>query len=94
MTDYLTVNGKRVAVEPIDRAALYPDERGRAARYRIKIGQRFYRVGYTAVIWQAMSVYRDAQGLEHATLMDEAGRLDKKTLSASVLLDRSQYRLI
>jgi hypothetical protein len=26
--------------------------------------------------------------------MDEAGRLDKKTLSASVLLDRSQYRLI
>ncbi len=94
MTDYLIVNGKRVAVEPIDRAALYADERGRVARYRIKIGQRFHRVGYTAVIWQAMSVYRDAQGLEHATLMDEAGRLDKKTLSASVLLDRSQYRLI
>ncbi len=94
MTDYLIVNGKRVAVEPLDRAALYPDERGLAARYRIKIGQRFHRVGYTAVIWQAMSVYCDAQGLEHATLMDEAGRLDKKTLSASVLLDRSQYRLI
>ena len=65
-----------------------------AADYQIKIGQRFHQVGYTAVIWQAMSVYRDAQGLEHATLMDEAGRLDKKTLSASVLLDRSQYRLI
>ncbi len=64
------------------------------AGYRIKIGQRFYRVGYTAVTWQAMSVYRDAQGLEHATLMDEAGRLDKKTLSASVLLNRLQYRLI
>ena len=94
MTDYLIVNGKRVAVEPMDRAALYPDERGRAARYRIKVGQRFYRDGYTAVIWQAMSVYSDAQGLEHATLMDEAGRLDKKTLSASVLLDRSRYRLI
>ncbi len=94
MTDYLIVNGKRVTVESLDRATLYPDERGRAARYRIKIGQRFHRVGYTAVIWQAMSVYRDAQGLEHATLMDEAGRLDKKTLSASVLLDRSQYRLI
>ncbi len=63
------------------------------AGYRIKIGQRFYRVGYTAVTWQAMSVYRDAQGIEHATLM-EAGRLGKRTLSASVLLDRSQYRLI
>ncbi len=94
MTDYLIVNGKRVSLEPVERAALYPDERGRAASYRIQIGQRFYRVGYTAVIWQAMSVYRDAQGLEHATLVDEAGRLDKKTLSASVLLDRSQYRLI
>ena len=94
MTDYLTVSGKRVAVEPIERAALYPDQRGQAARYRITIGQRFYRVGYTAVIWQAMSVYRDTQGLEHASLMDEAGRLDKKTLSASVLLDRSRYRLI
>ncbi len=94
MTDYLTVNGKRVAVEPIERAALYRDERGRAARYRIQIGQRFYRVGYTAVTWQALSVYRDAQGLEHVTLMDEAGCRDKKTLSASVLLDRSRYRLI
>ncbi len=61
---------------------------------KIKIGQRFHRVGCTSAIWQAMSVYRDAQGLEHVTLMDEAGCLDKKTLSASVLLDRSQYRLI
>ncbi len=65
-----------------------------AADYRIKVGQRFYRVGYTAVTWQAMSVYRAAQGHEHATLVDEAGCRDKKTLSASVLLDRSQYRLI
>ncbi len=65
-----------------------------AADYRIKIGQQFHQVGYTSPIWQAMSVYRDAQGLEHATLMDEAGRLGKRTLSASVLLDRSQYQLI
>ncbi len=72
----------------------FPTMPDRTTDYRIKIGQRFNRVGYTAVIWQAMSVYRDTQGLEHATLVDEAGRLDKKTLSASVLLDRSQYRLI
>jgi hypothetical protein len=94
MTDYFTVNGKLVAVELLDRPGLYPDEQDRATRYRIKIGQRFHRVGYTAVVWRAISIYRDAQGLEHATLMDEAGRLDEKTLSASVLLDRSQYRLI
>ncbi len=67
----------------------------RSPSYRIKIGQRFHQVGYyTAVTWQAMSVYRDAQGIEHATLMDEAGCLGKRTLSASVLLDRSQYQLI
>ncbi len=66
----------------------------RSPSYRIKIGQRFHQVGYyTAVTWQAMSVYRDAQGVEHAILM-EAGHLGKRTLSASVLLDRSQYRLI
>ncbi len=65
-----------------------------AADYRIKIGQRFHQVGNTSAVWRTMSVYRDAQGLEHATLMDEAGRLDKKTLSASVLLNRLQYRLI
>ncbi len=65
-----------------------------AADNRIKIGQRFFRVGYTAVTWQAMSVYRDAQGHEHAILVDEAGCLDKKTLSASVLLNRLHYRLI
>ena len=65
-----------------------------AVDYGVKIGQRFHQVSYTAVTWQAMSVYRDAHGHEHATLVDEAGRLDKKTLSASVLLDRSQYRLI
>ncbi len=60
----------------------------------VKIGQRFHQVDNTSAVWRAMSVYRDAQGLEHATLMDEAGRLGKRTLSASVLLDRSQYRLI
>ncbi len=75
---------------PTTRVGLDP-----AADYRIKIGQRFHQVGYyTSVTWQAMSVYRDAQGLDHATLVDEAGRYNKKTRSASVLLDRSQYRRI
>ncbi len=65
----------------------------RSPSYRIKIGQRFHQVGYTSPIWQAMSVYHDALGVEHAILM-EAGRLGKRTLSAAVLLDRSQYQLI
>ncbi len=93
MTGYLTVNGQTVPVETVERSGLYLDE-PRGQRFRIKIGQRFYRAGYTAVVWRATAIYRDTQGLEHVNLIDEAGRLDEKTLSASVLLDRSQYRQI
>ncbi|MCZ6861401.1 MAG: hypothetical protein O7I42_14190 [Alphaproteobacteria bacterium] len=93
MTGYLTVNGQAVPVEAVERSGVYADG-PRGQRYRIKVGQRFHRAGYTAVIWRATSIYFDALGLEHVNLVDEAGRLDVKTLSASVLLDRSHYRLI
>ncbi len=93
MTGYLTVNGQAVPVETVERRKLKGDG-PRGQRYRIQVGQRFHRAGYTGVVWRATSIYRDAQGLEYANLVDEAGRLDAKTLSASVLLDRSHYRLI
>jgi hypothetical protein len=93
MTSFLTINGQTVPVKTMERSGFYGDE-PRDKRYRIEIGQRFYRAGYTAVVWRATSIYRDTQGLEHVNLIDEAGRLDEKTLSASVLLDRTQYRLV
>ncbi len=93
MTSYLTVNGQTVPVETVESRKLNAGGL-RAQRYRIQIGQRFHRAGYTGVVWRATSIYRDAQGLEHVNLVDEAGRLDEKTLSASVLLDRTHYRLI
>ena len=93
MSGYLTLNGQTVPVEALERGGRYVNET-RGQRYRIKIGQRFHRAGYTAVVWRAISIYRDTQGLEHVNLVDEAGRLDEKTLSASVLLDRTHYRLI
>ena len=93
MTGFLTVNGQTVPVETVERSGLYVDE-PRGQRYRIKIGQRFHRAGYTAVVWRAITIYRDTQGLEHVNLVDESGRLDEKTLSASVLLDRTHYRQI
>ncbi len=93
MTGYLTEKGQEVPVETVERSELYIDE-PRGQRYRIKVGQRFHRAGYTAVVWRAISIYRDTQGLEHVNLVDETGRLDEKTLSASVLLDRTHYRLI
>ena len=63
-------------------------------QFRLKAGQRFHRTGFPAVIWRVVTVYHDHQGLEHATLEDEGRRLDEKTLSASALFDRSQYRLV
>ena len=93
MSSYLTVNGQTVPVEALERSGLYVNE-PRRQRYQIKIGQRFHRADYTAVVWRAISISRDTQGLEHVRLEDEAGRLDKKTLSASVLLDRMHYRRI
>jgi len=93
MPGYLTVNGQTVPVETRERSGLRADA-PLGQRYRIEIGQRFHRAGYTGVVWRATSIYFDALGLEHVNLVDEAGRLDEKTLSASVLLDRSQYRLI
>jgi hypothetical protein len=93
MTGYLTVNGQTVPVETVERSGLYGGE-PRGKRYRIEIGQRFHRAGYTGVVWRAIALYHDTQGLEHVNLVDEAGRLDSKTLSASVLLDRSHYRVI
>jgi hypothetical protein len=89
----MTVNGQPVPVETVERRKLKADG-PRLPRYRIQIGQRFHRAGYTGVVWRATSVYRDAQGLEHVNLVDEAGRLDRKTLSASALLDRKHYRMI
>ncbi len=93
MPGYLTVNGQTVPIEALERGGRYVNET-RGQRYRIKIGQRFHRAGYTAVVWRAISNYRDTQGLEHVILVDEAGRLDEKTLSASVLLDQMHYQRI
>ena len=93
MPGFLTVNGQPVPVETVERDGTNANE-PQDKRNRIKVGQRFHRAGYTGVVWQAISGYRDFQGLEHVNLIDETGRLDGKTLSASVLLDRSHYREI
>jgi hypothetical protein len=71
-----------------------PLQRRGGSRYRISVGQRFYRVGVQSIVWRVVAVYHDAQGLEHANLIDEARSLDGKTLAASVLLDRSRYRTV
>ena len=61
---------------------------------RLRVGQRYHRVELPSQVWTVVRVYRDAQGVEHATLVNELRPLDEKTLSAPVLQDRSHYRLI
>jgi len=65
-----------------------------AAAPRLEIGQRFHRVGLPSVVWRVARVYRDGQSVEHAILASNRRDLDNKTLSAVVLLDSRQYRLV
>lgn len=67
---------------------------GVSIRRGLQVGQRYHRVDLPTVVWSVVNVYRDVQGVEHATLAHEARRLEMKTLSAAALLDRSRYRLI
>ncbi|HEY5598515.1 MAG TPA: hypothetical protein VIK47_06895 [Kiloniellales bacterium] len=68
--------------------------RQRTIRTQIQVGQRYSQVGVPSTVWQVVSIYRDAQGVEHAALANESRRRDRKTLSASALQDRARYRLI
>ena len=65
-----------------------------AAPHRLEIGQRFHRVGLPSVVWRVSRVYRDGQSVEHAILASNRRDLDNKTLSAVVLMDSRQYRLV
>ncbi len=67
---------------------------GESTSLRLEVGQRFYRVGLTYVVWRVVRVYQDGQGLEHAVLASNRRDLDPKTLSAAVLLDSRQYRSV
>ena len=63
-------------------------------RSKVQVGQRYHQVGLTSSVWLVASLYRDAQGLEHATLTNEVRRRDRKTLSTAALQDRSRFRLV
>lgn len=60
----------------------------------LHVGQRFHRVELPSVVWRIVRIYRDSQGVEHATLASNRRDLDPKTLSAKVLLDRAHYRVV
>jgi len=66
----------------------------RTTRAKIQVGQRYSQVEIPSAVWQVVSIYQDALGVEHAALANELRGRDRKTLSAAALQDRSRYRLV
>ncbi len=66
----------------------------RSTGKKLQIGQRYAQVEVPSAVWQVVSVYLDALGVEHAALARDSRTRDQKTLSAVALLDRARFRLI
>ena len=63
----------------------------------VKIGQQYVKVHSTRnppPVWKVKSIHPGDFGITHAGLMNLDDPLDKKTVSFSVLLDKTHYRLV
>ncbi len=63
----------------------------------VKVGQQYVKVHSTQSqppIWKVKSIHPGDYGITHAGLMNLDDPLDKKTVSFSVLLDKTHYRLV
>ncbi len=63
----------------------------------VKIGQQYVKVHSTRnppPVWKVKSIHPGDFGITHAGLMNLDNPLDKKTVSFSVLLDKTHYRLV
>ena len=63
----------------------------------VKVGQQYVKVHSTRSqppIWKVKSIHPGDYGITHAGLVNLDDPLDKKTVSFSVLLDKTHYRLV
>ena len=63
----------------------------------VKVGQQYVKVHSTrsrAPVWEVNSIHPGDYGITHAGLMNLDDPLDNKTVSFSVLLDKTHYRLV
>jgi hypothetical protein len=68
-----------------------------AKKIGVQVGQQYVNVHYTrnpTPVWEVKSIYPDALGIDHASLMNLKDPLHKKTVSFSALLDKTHYRLM
>jgi hypothetical protein len=63
----------------------------------IQVGQRYVNVHSTRTpppVWEVRSIHPGDFGIAHAGLMNLTDPLEKKTVSFSVLLDKTHYRMV
>ena len=63
----------------------------------IQVGQRYVNVHSTRTpppVWEVRSIHPGDFGIDHAGLMNLNDSLEKKTVSFSVLLDKTHYRMV
>ena len=68
-----------------------------AKQIGVRAGQQYLKVHDTRnppPVWEVMSIYSDVCSIAHASLMNPADPLDRKTVSFSALLDERHYRLL
>jgi len=68
-----------------------------AKKIGVQVGQQYVSVHSTRnppPVWEVNLIYPDDVGIPHACLMNLANPQDKKTVSISALLDKTQFRLV
>ena len=68
-----------------------------AKQIGVRAGQQYLKVHDTRnppPVWEVISIYSDVCSIAHASLMNPADPLDRKTVSFSALLDKTHYRLL
>lgn len=63
----------------------------------VQMGQQYVKVHSTRnppPVWEVNSIHPGEFGIAHAGLMNLTDPLDKKTVSFSVLLDKTHYRMV
>ena len=68
-----------------------------ARKIGIQVGQRYVNVHSTRnspPVWEVNSIHPGVNGIAHAGLMNLDDPLHKKTVSFSVLLDKTHFRMV
>ncbi len=68
-----------------------------AKQIGVQLGQQYVKVHGTRnppPVWEVNSIHPGDIGIAHAGLMNLTDPLDKKTVSFSVLLDKTHYRMV